>query len=52
MTSLPGSTFALLDMGAAQDFDGIQPLNLTADFGAKVEQNFDQALDQISFGMQ
>lgn len=51
MTSLPGEVFAKLDMGAAQDFDGIQPLNLTNDFSAQVESNFDVAADTISFNM-
>ncbi len=52
MASLNGSDYALLDMGAAQDFDGIAPMNLTANFGAQVETNFDQALDTISLNMQ
>ncbi len=42
---------AELDMCCASEFDGIEPLSLTADFGAKVDTNFDVAAQTISKGM-
>ncbi|MGH1376892.1 MAG: hypothetical protein ACRBCK_11160 [Alphaproteobacteria bacterium] len=46
MASLNPSVFAELNMGAAEDFDGIAPISLTNNFAGQVQQvenNFDQA---------
>lgn len=51
MVSLDPLINAELNMGAAQDFDGISPINLTAGFGAEVDTNFGIAAQTISDGM-
>jgi len=42
---------AELNMGAANDFDGVEPLSLTSDFGANVGTNFGDVAQTISMGM-
>ncbi len=42
---------AELDMCCASEFDGIEPLSLTSDFGANVGTNFGDVAQTISMGM-
>lgn len=49
MASLDSLVNAELNMGAAQDFDGQSPMNLTALYGAEV--NFDEVAQTITNGM-
>ena len=51
MANLNLNVFNELNMGAAQDFEGINPINLSASFSAQVGNNFDQAANEIQLGM-
>lgn len=51
MASLDPLVHAELNMGAAQDFDGQSPMNLTALYGAEVGNNFDDVAATITDGM-
>ncbi len=51
MANLNLSIFNELNMGAAQDFDGMKMPSLSADFGAQVGNNFDKVASEIQLGM-
>ncbi len=51
MASLDPLVNAELNMGAAEDFDGVMPIDLTATYGAGVGANFDDVAATIFNGM-
>ncbi len=51
MANLNLSVFNELNMGAAQDFDGMEMPSLRNDFGAQVGNNFDKVANEINMGM-